>query len=101
MRVQSATVTLPLLDWRVLAENSRQRIRKIDPEELGEQPFLKGFGCFGYRSFVRIPWRESDTCFFEARRAIQLPVQLPGQNRVQRFLRRVYIDGPRVHFYLA
>jgi glycosyltransferase involved in cell wall biosynthesis len=101
MKVQSATVTLPLLDWRVLAGNSKQRIRKIDPEMLDKRPFLKGFGGFGYRSFVRIPWRESDTCFFEARRAIQLPAQLPGPNRVQRVLRRVYIDGPRVHFDLA
>ncbi len=91
---------MPLLDWRVLEEPPR-RIPSIDPRKLGKRPFLKGFGGFGERSTVSIPWRDAETVFFHAKQAIRLPAHLPGGNPVQRVLRRVFIGEAQVRFELA
>lgn len=102
MKIQTVSASIPLLDWRVL-RGEGERLPAIDSESLEQGPnaFMKGFGKAGYRSHVRIPWRPSETAFFEAKRGIKISPFLPGTNGATKVLRRVYIGGPQVRFDLA
>lgn len=99
MKIQAVSASFPYLDWRAVHPGTR--IPAIDPKRLGREPFLKGFGRCGYRSTVSIPWRESETVFFEANRGIQLPSTLPGGNAAVQQVRRAYLAGLQVRFDLA
>src|SRR5262249_26851949 len=51
-----------------------------------------GFGVAKERKF-RIPWRQSDTVYFDCSGAISLPEFLPDGQAVERAVRRIYLDA--------
>lgn len=101
MKLRGISLVVPLADLRPLCA-PRSRFAFLSP--YNAQPgrsHLRGFGCAGRRK-LRIPWRSSETVFFDCSGAVSLPKQLPDGGSVTTSVRRVYTDdGPTIHFDLS
>lgn len=94
MKLQGLALVLPVLDLRPFVEPEARlpwlsKLWEIKPGKT----FIRGFGQAQERRKLHIPWRASDTVFFECDQAIQYPRHLPDGAPVTFFVRRIFLDG--------
>src|SRR3990172_7408747 len=93
MKLKGIALTFPVCDLRpFLDSGSRVPFLSTPLIERGKT-HIRGFGVAEERKRLRIPWRSTDTVFFQCSGAISLPDRLPDGTPVTHMVRRVYLDG--------